>query len=302
VTFALMSAISLLPPGLILVWTSAAGFVSRSVNLDDLRRGETQSNLVLSQLPVMFGAELISGLFGVLWTTAIIATTEAYLRGEQPRIARVYGLAVRRFFVVLLAGLLVILGAAVLSVVSFVLLVVTLIGVLGTIIAIVGLLFWWLRPGTRKGWLKWLIILVTPFGLLTYFTIRWSMFAIAATLEGYGPLGSLRRSAELVDRQWFRAASILVVGGLIVGTIVSAPAALIQIPFTISELARGQVGLSPTETAISYAASLVLQIVFASIGTIIYTFLFFDLRNRREGTDMVERLTQLEASPLAANG
>jgi hypothetical protein len=277
--------------------------MGRSYSLADLQTGMvTPTSTLVTQLPVLFGAQIIAGLFGVLWTTAIIATTEAYLRGETPSVSRVYGRAVRRFLVVLAAGVWLALWAVLLVMASSVLFVITLFGTVGSIVALVGLLFWWLRPGTRKRWLKWLIILVAPFGLLLYFSIRWSLFAIAAMLEGYGPVGSLRRSAELVDRQWFRAAAILIVGGLIVSTIVSAPTALIQIPFTIIELGRGQYGLSPTEVAISYAVSLVLRIVFASIGTIIYTFLFFDLRNRREGTDMVERLTQLEASPLAANG
>jgi hypothetical protein len=54
--------------------------------------------------------------------------------------------------------------------------------------------------------------------------------------------------------------------------------------------------------AVSEAVSVVLRILFASVGLIVYTLLFFDLRNRREGTDMVERLTQLEAAPFETNG
>jgi hypothetical protein len=42
--------------------------------------------------------------------------------------------------------------------------------------------------------------------------------------------------------------------------------------------------------------------LFASIGSIVYTVVFLDLRNRREGTDIGERVSQLEASALPANG
>jgi hypothetical protein len=44
--------------------------------------------------------------------------------------------------------------------------------------------------------------------------------------------------------------------------------------------------------------SSVTRILLASIGSIVYTLLFIDLRNRREGTDIVERVSQLEASSL----
>jgi hypothetical protein len=44
------------------------------------------------------------------------------------------------------------------------------------------------------------------------------------------------------------------------------------------------------------------RILLASIGSIVYTLLFVDLRNRREGTDIGERVSQLEAAPLPASG
>ena len=103
--------------------------------------------------------------------------------------------------------------------------------------------------------------------------------------------------------QWLRVAGILTIASLIVGILLSVITSLVEIPLVVASLFRGQIGLSPAETAISQAVGLiVLQILFASIGTIVYTLLFVDLRNRREGTDIDERLSQLEASPIAANG
>jgi hypothetical protein len=77
---------------------------------------------------------------------------------------------------------------------------------------------------------------------------------------------------------------------------------LVTIPFTVAAAFRGQIGLSPTEAVISNAVTSVATILLASIGSIVYTVLFVDLRNRREGTDIAERLSQLEASALPANG
>ena len=183
-----------------------------------------------------------------------------------------------------------------------VLFVVTLFGILGSIVAVIALLFWWFRPGARKTWVKWLIIVTAPYGLPLYFGIRWSLFLAAAVLEGRGPVASLRRSSALVDQHTLRVLAVLGVSGVIVAVLTYAPAALIDIPLAISASRRGDVGFDAAEATISTAADVVLQILFASIGYIIYALLFVDLRNRREGADLVERLTQIEATPIAAHG
>jgi hypothetical protein len=103
-----------------------------------------------------------------------------------------------------------------------------------------------------------------------------------------------------VRGEWFRAASVLGVASLIVGVLVSAPAYLIDIPLGVLSLARTDVGTTLVQAALRNAVAVAAQILFASIGTIAYTLLFVDLRNRREGTDLAERLAQLEA-PLPAS-
>ena len=55
---------------------------------------------------------------------------------------------------------------------------ITLGGIFG-LVPLVALLFWWLRPTARRGWLKWLIVLTTPMGLPTYFGFRWAMYLAA---------------------------------------------------------------------------------------------------------------------------
>ena len=302
VTYALVSAVSLLPPGLLLVSLSAAGLVDRAVSLADLQSGRFAQASSGAQSAAIFVDSIISALFYCIWSAAVTATTEAYLRGGEPSVVRVYRRALRRFFGVLLGTVLLGLGLSALTGIGIGLFLVTLFGGLGGIVPGVGLLVWWLNRGARKGWLKWLIILTAPFGLPLYFGVRWSMFVAAAVLERRGPLDALRRSSELVDRQGFRVLAILTVSSLMVGVLLYAPAALIEVPLLISSASRGQFGLDPTEAAISGGVSVVLQILFESVGAIVYTLMFVDLRNRREGTDMAERLTQLETSPITPGG
>ncbi len=306
ISFALVSAVSLLPPSLVLVWISGAGFLSRSFSLAELQSGRLSDPAATNQFVAQIAAALlyvvVYSFFALLWSAAIVTTTDAYLRGEPPKLARVYGRSVRRYFTVLVSSLLVTLGVIGLSLLAAALFVVTVFGVAGSLIAIVGLLFWWLRPSTRRTWLKWLIILTAPFGLLTYVATRWALYLAAAVLENKGPVAALSRSYELTDRHWFRVAAILWVASMIVAVMLSVLNAFVTVPFTIYDAFRGQFGLSPSEAVITGAVSSVTRILLASIGSIVYTLLFIDLRNRREGTDIVERVSQLEASPLPASG
>jgi hypothetical protein len=131
---------------------------------------------------------------------------------------------------------------------------------------------------------------------------EWGLYLPVAVLEGKGPVAALSRSVELTQRYWFRVAAALTVSGAIVWVMLSVLSSLVTIPFFIAAAFRGQFGLTPTESVISNAVTSIATILLGSIGPIVYTVLFVDLRNRREGTDIAERLSQLEASPLPANG
>jgi hypothetical protein len=89
---------------------------------------------------------------------------------------------------------------------------------------------------------------------------------------------------------------------LIVSILQAAPTTLVQLPLTISAALRGQIGLSGPEMAVSTAVGVVAQILFASMASIVYAMLFVDLRNRREGTDLAERLQRLESESTVAPG
>ncbi|HLZ27162.1 MAG TPA: hypothetical protein VKV73_07560 [Chloroflexota bacterium] len=303
-TFALVSAVAFLVPGLLTVALSAYGLLGRT-NFDfaELSRGVVpQSSNSPPQLVALTAAGILSGLFYVIWSAAVTAATEVYMRGGEPKLSSVYRRALRRFFTVLIGTIVLTLGVSVLTAIAVVLFVITLFGILGIVVALVALLIWWLSPGARKPWVRWLVILAMPFGLPTYYGVRWSLFVAAAVLERRGPIASLVRSSELVERHFFRVLCILTVSSVIVGVLLYAPAALIEVPLLISSASRGQLGVAPIEAAIINAVTLVLRILVESVGVIVYTVMFIDLRNRREGTDMAERLTQLEALPVTPGG
>ena len=188
VNFALVSAIALIPPGILLVWVTAAGVFTSLDTLTALQSGRFPNPAVFAGFGfAILASTLVSVLFGLLWSAATVATANAYLHGEVPTLRSVYGQAARRLFVVLVATLVLVLALFVLTVLAGVLSVITVGGLVG-IVPLVALIVWWLRPGARKGWVKWLIIVTTPFGLAAYFSFRWSMYLVAIVLEDGGPI------------------------------------------------------------------------------------------------------------------
>ncbi|MBV9174236.1 MAG: hypothetical protein JOZ81_29585 [Chloroflexi bacterium] len=302
-TFAVFSAVSLVPLGVVSLGVSLA--FAATLQPSAFRGIATPGPQQLQQLGQLFAVIAVfiglvgiaSGLIGLIWTAAITATTDAIMREERPTIGRVYGIALRRLLALIGGSFLIAVAIGVLSLVAMVLFVITLFG-LGTLIALVCLIVWATRPAARKVWLKWLIVLTFPFGLPMFFFVRWSMFVPAIVLERRGPMRAMERSQALVSGQWFHVAGVLAVASLIVGVLVSAPSYLVSLPLSVAAQARGTVGPDPIQSVATQAVSLVCQVVFASIGTIAYTLLFTDLRNRREGADLAERVRQLEMASV----
>ncbi len=298
--FALVSAIWLLPPGLLTVLVTASGAFNTAGLVGQIEAGVTPDVSSFSGLAASFFLlYVVSALFYLGWTTAIVVTTDEYVHGVEPQLAHVLMRTLRRYLVVLVSGLVYAVGMIVLVSVAigigalFVLAFpVSLVAILA---AIAGGLVWAFQPGARSAWLKWLIIVATPFGLPIYVAGAWSMYLCAAVLEPRGPIAALGRSAQLVFRHWFRVMAILVLAGLIVSIVQSAPTTLVQLPLYISAALRGQTTLSGSELAASTAVGVAAQILFASMAPIVYAMVFVDLRNRREGTDLAERVSALEA-------
>src|SRR5437763_15362555 len=88
VSYALISAIGFLPPGLVLVWLGAdfAGQFQRTF-LADVATGRAAMDQFASQIVGAFGAYFVVAIiFQLLWTAAVIAATDAYLRGVDPNV------------------------------------------------------------------------------------------------------------------------------------------------------------------------------------------------------------------------
>jgi hypothetical protein len=297
--FVLISAVWLLPPGLVGVWLAASGMLDTTFLLADAQRGTIPSPSSLAGFAAALVASSVVGVLFLLgWSAATVAAADAYLHATDPSLRSTLARTLRRYVPTFISACLYGLGLIVLSVVSLVpLAIVPIIFASGIPAAIIGGFVWLIVPRARAGWLKWLIILMTPLGLPAYFGGAWSMFIGATMIERHGPIGALGRSMQLVDRHWWRVVSILTIGGLIVGVLQYAPSTLVQIPLTVSSATRGRVGLAPAELAISTAVGVIVQVLFASLASIVYTLLYVDLRNRREGTDIAERLSYLEAFP-----
>jgi hypothetical protein len=302
VNFALFSAVALLPPGLLLVFLGGQGLIQSSFLVNQLGETRTPTPAQIGTIIGVFGLYfIVSVFFGLLWTGAVITATDRYLRGADPTLGTVYGAAFKRFVTLLLGGLVLFGGTIGLTVLSGLLFIPTLAGLLGGPLALICLLIWWFLPGSRRTWFKWLIILAAPFGILFYVVGRWSMYVASIVLERQGPVDALRRSWALTEGHWFRVAGILLVATLIVSILVSVVTNVVQVPLTVSAASRGQAGLAPGELALVYGINVIFQVLFSSIAAAVYVLLFNDLRNRREGTDIAERLSELEGTSLTTN-
>jgi hypothetical protein len=299
--YATVSAACLLPAGVISVLLTLGGAFDTRPLTASLAAGEPPDFASLSGLIAAISViYVIAVLFYLAWTIAVLLTTDDFLHATAPSPTTVLMRTLLRYPRALLGGviyvlalLLVALAAGVLFTITVVLLPIFLLGGLGVVI---GLVVWWVKPTARTPWLKWLIILATPFGLAMYIAGLWSLWLPATVLEARGPIDALRRSRQLIDRHWFRVVAVLFVAGMIVSVLQYIPTLLVELPLGLVSVFEGRNRMGPTETAISTAVGVMTQILFASMGSICYAVVFVDLRNRREGTDIAERLSQLETA------
>ena len=301
IVFAVVSAVCLLPPGLFTVLIALSGSLDSNNLARQLENGQPPTPATLSRLMGPFLLlYVVTAIFYLAWTTAIIVTTDEYLHAAEPAPAVILRRTLRSFLPALLTALLCVLALFVVTIPATLLVIVYALAFpvssLAVLAAIVGVVAWWVRPTWRSTWLKWLIVLATPFGLVVYLLGTWSMYLCAVVLEQHGPISALRRSMRLVDRHWFRVVAILLVASTIVSALQYVPTMLVQVPLMISNAFRGELGLGPAQLAISSAVGVLTQVLFASMATIVYALLYVDLRNRRDGTDITERVSQLEAT------
>ena len=241
-------------------------------------------------------AALVSAVCILVWEGAVTALTGWRVRGERRSVWQALGVGLRRVLVLIGAGLVASLGVMGLALLALPLVVVG-VGVLGGLTALIGLAVWVSRrPGDRPSWLTWLIILAFPFGLPLYYGVRWSLAVPAAVLERAGPIRALQRSSDLVAGVWFQTLGVWVVLSLVVYILQSIPGALVGLLGLVVGLQPGDAqGSGVVLVVLRGAASVVANILFGPLTFIAATLLFVDLRNRKEGADLAERLDLLTA-------
>jgi hypothetical protein len=109
----------------------------------------------------------------------------------------------------------------------------------------------------------------------------------AVLFAGQGPLGALRQSVRLVWRNWWRTAVVFVVGGAVVIVVSVLLGALIAA--IVSSLGAG----IPVMTSVFTEVANVLGAVTAPFVGALLLATFADLRVRREGVDLKQRIADL---------
>jgi hypothetical protein len=292
ISLAIASAVALVPIALVALVLSWRGMLAYT-NLFDPDATPSFSNNEIVGLLVLGGVSIVATL---IWTAAMVTASYALFRGRMPGLPELYSVALKRAGRLLLSILLLALASMVLAAAATALFVVTLFGTLGSLAALIGLVYWWRVPRGRTPVLKWLIILTAPYGLLVYYLTRWSLTVPASVVEQRGPIDALVRSAGLVSGQWFRTGAVLAVLSAILFVVGTMPAYVVILLFELLGLAGSPFAPSMVRAFVTNVVSILVQIPVGAIGFLGYTLLFVDLRNRREGSDLAERITALEAA------
>ncbi|HEU4617088.1 MAG TPA: hypothetical protein VFV10_03570 [Gammaproteobacteria bacterium] len=130
-----------------------------------------------------------------------------------------------------------------------------------------------------------LILLVVPGIILMVMLVFGVQIAVT---ERLGPVASLKYSAQLVRGHWWRTAALLTVIGIIVAVIYTI------LTFVVAIVA----GLNAQEIAATgrlpwYIDFVLTPLMAAVTGPLAYSMIiatFYDLKNRREGGDIAERI------------
>ena len=123
--------------------------------------------------------------------------------------------------------------------------------------------------------------------LSVYLAVLLSCTWPAVLFAGQGPLGALRQSARLVWGNWWRIAVVYVVGAAVVIVVSVLLGALIAA--IVSSLGAG----IPVMTSVFTEVANVLGAVTAPFAGALLLATFADLRVRKEGTDLKQRIVDL---------
>jgi hypothetical protein len=208
-----------------------------------------------------------SAFFFVLMSGAASQLVEYWLDGRPVSVRAAYGVALRRFW-----------RLAVAMLVVFGLICVALVLLAGAVAVASASYVDALDPVDTNR--NAALLLVVSLGIVLVVSaflvdalVRWAVFVQAVIIEGAGPIWALRRSAELVKHRWRRTAVIMAIFTLlpalatmgvgVIGGILLSPLAVLGLPGPL----------------ISGLAGAVAQLAFSPLPAIGVTVLFYALRD-----------------------
>jgi hypothetical protein len=135
-----------------------------------------------------------------------------------------------------------------------------------------------------------IVLFFVPFLLLV---VWFQLVGEVVVIERLTFLAAMRRSRNLVQGSYWRVAGYLILTVLVTG------------------VASGVLAAAPTEVALQFgvhvdaaaavgdALTIAARVLVAPVGALVMALLYFDLRMRRDGSDIAAMLAALPAAPLA---
>ncbi len=131
-----------------------------------------------------------------------------------------------------------------------------------------------------------LTLIIPPLGI--YLVVRWAMSFFALVLEGDGPIRALRHSWGLTRRSWWHVVGVSFVSGLAIGTVSYMVVGLCGAVGAVLSLS----GSSALGSLSTNLGSLLGTLITAPFSWAIYVVLYYELRARNEGLDLLARIDQ----------
>ena len=126
-----------------------------------------------------------------------------------------------------------------------------------------------------------LALLIVPAIVLLVMLGYWSLAVQAVIVEGYKPVGALRRSHELIKGNWWRVSWIT---GVILLVVIGLELVL-GAPFALASSLVASDDATVLSTVFEFLSVVPGAIVVPSVAAIASTLLYYDLRVRKENYD-----------------
>lgn len=152
--------------------------------------------------------------------------------------------------------------------------------------AALGRIGWVILLSLLVGVLAIPLFILFPLGIFLF--VRWSVSLTALIVERVGPIASLRRSWDLTRGSWWHTLGVLIVAGILYSLVAGAVGGI----FSAIGAAIIVAGSAAVGTVITNLGSALASIFIVPFVTAMSVTLFYELRARREGFDLVTRAQQ----------